>query len=102
MARTVLMEELPPDTQRVVEELLSSDSPIIFSRGGQTLGGMIAYAPPNGSTPVMTPEEEADIITAIAQGEADYAAGHYVTLDAFKAKYAAKLQEKMENRRDSE
>ena len=94
MAKTVLLEELPPDTRRVFEELLSSEEPVILSRGGQPLGGMIAYH--GGPTSEETPEEKADLLAAITQGEVDYKAGRYKTLDAFKKQYTARLQEDAE------
>ena len=36
----------------------------------------------------LTPKEKAELRAAVAQGEADYAAGNFLTLEQFKAKQA--------------
>ena len=93
MAKIVMLEELAPDVQCVFEELLASKEPIIFARDGQPLGCMEAYEMSTTVFAELTPEEEADIMADIRQSEADFAAGRYITLEEFKVKYAAKLQE---------
>jgi len=93
MATTLVLEELPPDTRRLFEDLLTAGAPVIVSRAGQPFGGMIAYAAAPGDAPVaLTPEEQADLTAVVAQGEADYAAGRYMTLDAFKERHASRLR----------
>ena len=89
MSKTVSFEELPADTQQVIELLLSSREPIIISRGGEPVGGLMSY---DSQTGAATSDEDAEVKAAIALGEADYAAGRYLTLDEFKAKYADKLR----------
>jgi hypothetical protein len=82
---------LTPDTQRVLEELFSAEEPIVLSRNGRPFGGMIAYRMENETTAAVTPEEERDILDAVTQGESDYRAGNYLTLEQFKVKHAARL-----------
>jgi carbamate kinase len=93
MSKTVILEELPPEARRVIEEMASAEEPVIISRGGKPLVGIIAYDSLADRTTEWTPEEEAAVRAAVAQGEADYAAGRHLTLDEFKARYAAKLRE---------
>jgi hypothetical protein len=93
MAKTVMIEKLPLDTQRVLEELLTAGEPVVLSRAGRLLGGMIGYGGEEGLE-ALTPEEEADLRAAIAQGEADLAAGRCMTLDEFKTRNATPLQDK--------
>ena len=87
MAKTISLDELTPDTQRVLEELFTSAEPIVLSRNGRPYGGMIAYRMEDDSHAEMAPEEKHDILTAFAQGELDYHAGNYVTLDQFTTKH---------------
>lgn len=93
MSRTVAIEQLPLAARRAFEELLSFNEPIVIARDGEPLGGMIAYGPHAHTVAEITPEEAADIQAAIAQGEADYVAGRYLTLEEFKTKYADRLRE---------
>lgn len=90
MAKTVVLEELPADTQRILEQLLSSAEPVILSRNGVPLGGMVSYATDSGEAADYVDEEE--ISAVIAAGEAEFEAGQYITLDQFRSKYAAKIQ----------
>ncbi|HLK56722.1 MAG TPA: hypothetical protein VKU00_09165 [Chthonomonadaceae bacterium] len=91
MAKTITLEELTPDTRKVLEELFSADEPIILSRNGQPVGGVIAYRMQEANEVALTPEDEAELRAAVAQGEADYAAGKFLTLEEFKTKHMAKL-----------
>ncbi len=93
MATTLALEELPPDTRRLFEDLLNAGAPVIVSRAGQPFGGMIAYAAPGDAPAALTPAERADLAAVVAQGESDYAAGRYTTLDAFKERHASRLRE---------
>ena len=45
----------------------------------------------------LTPKEKAELRAAVAQGEADYAAGNFLTLERFKAKHAEKLPKRRGN-----
>jgi len=93
MTKTLSLDELPGESQQLIEELLESDQPVIISRAGRPLGGVITYRSQDQPVAELTAEEEADIRLAIAQGEDDYAAGRYITIDEFKLKNAAKLQD---------
>jgi hypothetical protein len=44
MAKVIDIEKLSEDTQRVLEEVLSTDEPVLLSRSGKPLGGMVAYS----------------------------------------------------------
>jgi len=90
LAKTVVIEELPADTQHILEQLLSTDEPVVLSRNGRPFGGMVAYAP---DTNVVDSGDHGDrsLRDAVERGEADYAAGRYITLDQFRAKHAGRI-----------
>ncbi len=64
----------------------------VLSRDRQPLDCVKAYSRSEIEFEELTPEEEADVMDAVKQGEADYAAGNYLTLDDLKQKYADRLQ----------
>ncbi len=91
MSKTITLEELPEATRRIIEDLFESEEPVEFSRAGEPIGALLAYKPVNGTLYEMSPEEKSEVLEAIRQGEEDYAAGRYITLDEFKIKYAERL-----------
>ena len=92
MAKTISLEELTPDIRKVLEEIFSAEEPIILSRNGQPYGGMIAYRMQEAPEQPLTPEETTELRSAVAQGEADYAAGNFLTLEEFKIKHAVRIR----------
>ena len=91
MTRTVPIEEFPADTQRILENLLSSDASVILSRGGEPFVEMAACSAAPQDFEMETPEEQEEIEAIADQAHADYAAGRYVTFDEIKARYAGLL-----------
>ncbi len=92
MAKTITLEQLTPDTQKVLEELFSAEEPIVLSRNGRPYGGMIAYRMEDETQATLSQEEERDLLDAVAQGESDYRNGNYSTLEQFKIKHAGRLR----------
>jgi hypothetical protein len=92
MAKTVVLEELPADTQRVLGDLLSSEEPVVLSRNGLPIGGMVSCATQQDLIGADQESEHKAAAAALEQGEKDYGAGNYLTLEQFREKYAERLQ----------
>ena len=88
MAKTIMLEALAPDVQHALEELFAFQEPVILSRDGQPMGRVEAYSASGIQFQELTPEEKNGLLDDIKQGEADYVAGNYLTLDDLKQKYA--------------
>jgi hypothetical protein len=86
---TIALEELAPETRQVLEEWISSEAPVTFLREGQMCAELTPYAVFD-----LTPEEEEELTEIFREGDEDFAAGRYITLDEFKIKYADKLSGK--------
>ncbi len=93
MTRTIPMEELPLDTQRILEKLFASGASVILSRGGEPFGEMTAYSESRQDFERETPDEEQAIEVIAEQARADYAAGRYVPFEEIKSRYADILRE---------
>lgn len=91
---TVTLEELAPETRQVVEEWISSEMPITFLRDGQLCAELTPLVSSDGSFD-LSPEEEEEILEIFRQGDEDFAAGRYITLNEFKIKHADKLSGKV-------
>ena len=90
MNKTIVLEDLPIDAQRAIEELFASRGPVLLSRHGHTVAGVIPIHP-NELFPEIGPQERTSILDSIEQGERDYASGLGITLDNFKNAYADRL-----------
>src|SRR4051794_14475955 len=94
MPKTVIMEELSHDARRVLEEMLIADEPVILSRNGKPVGSVFGYRQTkNVMLPPLSLEEIHEIQDAVREGNADYAAGRFITLDQFEEKYVDKLRD---------
>ena len=89
--KTIALEQLPSETRQVVESWLSAETPVIILRDGIACGDVTPYE----SFDELTPKEEEELMEEFRQGDEDFAAGKYITLDEFKVKYADKLSGKV-------
>ena len=91
MSKTIILEDLPIEAQRAVEDLFTSHVPVLLSREGRTIGGMMPIHPDEPFGELSTDERSA-IIDAIHQGERDFEAGLGTSLEGFKKKYSGHLK----------
>ena len=90
--KTVTLEDLTPETQRVVENWFCEKTPVTLERAKRAGGELEFLAPDDDISFEMTPEEEAELLEDIQRAEAEFAAGRFITLDQFKVKYAHRFQ----------
>ena len=91
--KTIALEQLPTETRTLVEGWLSEAAPITLSRGGFPCAELTQIEATDDLFDLM-PEEEAELREVFRQGDEDFAAGRYITLDEFKLKNADKLSGK--------
>ena len=90
--KTIMLEDLPLETQEVVAGWLLEKAPVMILRDGQFYGELNYLGPDDDALLEITPEEEKEILEDLKQGEAELAAGDCISLDDFKIKYADRLR----------
>ena len=91
--KTIELETLTPETRQVVEGWLADESSVMLLRDKQMYAELFACDPSDGLFD-LSPEEEEELEEVIRQGDDDFAAGRYITLEEFKIKYADRLSGK--------
>ena len=88
--KTIALEQLPTETRTLMEGWLSEETSITLSRGGFPCAELTQLGTADGLYDLM-PEDETELMEIFRQGDEDFAASRYITLDEFKRKHADKL-----------
>ena len=88
----VNFEDLPPAMQKLIDEIIADKEDCLLMRNGEICGRFHYRDPDEDISLEMTPEEEAELLEDIRRGDAEFAAGRFITLDEFKVKYADRLR----------
>lgn len=92
MARTVPIEEFPPDTQQILADAFAEGEPVILLREGQPVAEFTPYGVEDDIDVELTSEEKEELREIVLQSRAEIAAGQYMTREEFLVRNAHKLQ----------
>ena len=85
--KTIGVEQLPTETRTLVEGWLSEENSITLSRGDFPFA-RLTHLKTSEKFFDLTPDEEAELQEVFREGDEDFAASRYVTLEEFKRKHA--------------
>lgn len=88
--KTVLLEDLAPEAQQIVEGWLMEEAPINFARVGHLYTEF--FDADADISFEMTPEEEEELLEIIKQGKADIAAGRCIPFAEVERLYMEKMR----------
>ena len=85
--KTVMLEELPPEAQDVLEDWLCAKTPLALERVGHLRGEMDYLGVDDDIVFEMTPQEEDELIEVMRQGKEDIAAGRCIPFEEVERLY---------------
>ena len=88
--KTLVLEELAPEAQQIMESWLTKKAPINLAREGHLRAEL--FDADEAISLEITPEEEEELLKIFDKAKANFAAGKFITLDQFKAKHADKFR----------